>query len=156
MASRRTLSIRWLAILGIVSPVLVVGCGGGSTQNVAVTISPLSASVVQGGTENFTATVTGSSSTAVNWSVQEGAAGGSITSMGRYTAPNAAHQISNSSSNCSVDQCFSATHRHQHDDRRKHHVHGSSVRDHKRDGCLVGTGIIRRSGQQYGQIYRSG
>src|SRR6266436_563853 len=30
----------------------------------------------------------GASNTAVNWTVREGAAGGSITSMGVYTAPN--------------------------------------------------------------------
>src|SRR6202011_798774 len=35
----------------------------------------------------FTARVTGTSSSAVNWTVQEGG-GGSITSMGVYTAPN--------------------------------------------------------------------
>jgi WD40 repeat protein len=35
------------------------------------------------------ATVTGTSNTAVNWTVQEGTAGGSITTSGLYTAPNA-------------------------------------------------------------------
>jgi hypothetical protein len=80
-----------------------VGCGGGSSSPVqqpailnpppppaivAVTISPdLPSSVWQGGTLQFTATVTGTSNTAVTWSVQQGAAGGSITAQGLYTAP---------------------------------------------------------------------
>ena len=39
------------------------------------------------GTTTFTASVVGPSNTAVNWSVQEGASGGTITSGGLYTAP---------------------------------------------------------------------
>ncbi|RPH67202.1 MAG: hypothetical protein EHM78_22015 [Myxococcaceae bacterium] len=58
-----------------------------------VSVSPASTSVQAGGTANFSATVTGTvsgQSTAVTWSVQEGAAGGSIDSSGRYTAPGSA------------------------------------------------------------------
>jgi len=55
--------------------------------SVAVSISPPIANVIQGGTQSFTAKVTNTSNSAVNWTVQEGA-GGSITSMGVYTAPN--------------------------------------------------------------------
>jgi carbon monoxide dehydrogenase subunit G len=57
---------------------------------VNVSISPASTSLGPGGTVSFTATVTGTvsgQSTAVTWSVQEGAAGGSIDSGGRYSAP---------------------------------------------------------------------
>jgi len=43
--------------------------------------------VLQGGTQTFTATVTGSVNRQVNWTVQEGAAGGVITTNGVYTAP---------------------------------------------------------------------
>ncbi len=72
--------------------VAVTGCGGGGTNNVVVPIqvslSPFTASLNQGETRSFTATVTGTSNTAVNWAVVEGAAGGSITNMGVYTAPN--------------------------------------------------------------------
>jgi len=50
---------------------------------VAVTISPVSASMLSSGTQQFTATVTGSSNTAVNWS----ATAGSVSSSGMYTAP---------------------------------------------------------------------
>lgn len=69
----------------------LIGCGGGSkpsTPIVLVTISPSSTSVPQGGTQSFTAHVIGTANPAVGWSVLE-AAGGSITSAGLYTAPNA-------------------------------------------------------------------
>jgi hypothetical protein len=70
-----------------------VGCGAGSASSpppiVFVAISPAAPTVFAGATQTFTATVTGTSNTAVTWSVQEGAAGGSITSAGVYTAPQA-------------------------------------------------------------------
>jgi Galactose oxidase, central domain/Kelch motif len=53
---------------------------------VSVTVSPDPATVFLGATQAFTATVT-ATNTAVTWSVQEGAAGGSIDSQGNYTAP---------------------------------------------------------------------
>ncbi|MBZ5595204.1 MAG: hypothetical protein LAP39_23415 [Acidobacteriia bacterium] len=49
---------------------------------VAVTISPTGATLQPGGTQQFTATVTGSSNTAVTWA----ATGGTISSSGLYTA----------------------------------------------------------------------
>ena len=49
----------------------------------AISISPTSATVSSGGTEQFTATVTGSSNTAVTWSTTDG----SISTSGLYTAP---------------------------------------------------------------------
>jgi len=73
-----------IGTLGLVALLLMLtGCGGGYTTNrIVISISPLTANLSQGGTQSFTANV------AVNWSVQEGAAGGSITSIGVYTAPN--------------------------------------------------------------------
>lgn len=58
---------------------------------IAVTISPTSASVSAGGTQQFTANVTGTTNTSVQWLVN-GTAGGSssvgtISSNGLYTAP---------------------------------------------------------------------
>ena len=50
---------------------------------VSVSISPVSASVVSAGTQQFTATVTGSTNTAVTWS----ATAGSLSSSGLFTAP---------------------------------------------------------------------
>ena len=57
---------------------------------VVVAIAPTSAAVDACQSATFTATVTGSSNTAVTWSIQEGAAGGSVTTGGVYTAPQAA------------------------------------------------------------------
>src|SRR5215831_14907603 len=79
------------ALVLLVLPIVVTGCGGGgggaNSIPIVVSISPFRANLSQGGTQPFTATVSGTSNSAVNWSVQEGAAGGSITNMGAYTAP---------------------------------------------------------------------
>ncbi len=61
------------------------GTSGGS--DVSITINPTSASVVQGGQQQFSATVSGSSNTGVNWSVTQGT--GTVNSSGLFTAPNA-------------------------------------------------------------------
>jgi hypothetical protein len=52
---------------------------------VTVSISPKTASLLPNGTQTFTATVTGTTNTAVTWSVPAGQ--GSITQAGAYTAP---------------------------------------------------------------------
>ena len=57
---------------------------------VAVAVSPKTASVVSGKTQQFAATVTGSSDTAVIWSVRESSGCGSVSQAGLYTAPSAA------------------------------------------------------------------
>lgn len=56
------------------------------TPVVAVTIAPKAANVLRSSTQTFAAFVSGSSNPAVTWSVQEGAAGGSVVA-GVYTAP---------------------------------------------------------------------
>jgi hypothetical protein len=77
--------------------VLGTGCGGGGgntilpilpppATSVSVYIMPMGANLWTGGTQTFTATVTGTTNTAVTWSVVE-SAGGSITATGIYTAP---------------------------------------------------------------------
>ena len=73
------------------------GCGltGSSSPNpppnVTVTVQPATASIPLGQTQQFTATVTGASSSAVNWSVNGAVGGnsiaGTISSSGLYTAP---------------------------------------------------------------------
>lgn len=73
-------------------PCLLSGCGGGtSTQAVSVTISPATATVRLLATQQFTATVTGTSNTSVTWSVGGVAGGnatvGTISTSGLYTAP---------------------------------------------------------------------
>ncbi len=54
-----------------------------TAPGVAVAVSPVTVSLTTGGTQQFTATVTGTSNMAVTWS----ASGGSISSSGLYTAP---------------------------------------------------------------------
>jgi hypothetical protein len=76
---------------------LLIGCGGGGSNSgggggVHIAISPSSAvSVGVTLTQQFTASVTGTSDTAVTWSISSssctGAACGSISASGLYTAP---------------------------------------------------------------------
>jgi YVTN family beta-propeller protein len=56
------------------------------TPAITITISPASVQVVAGKTQLFTATVTGTTNTAVTWNVQP-SGGGTIDSTGLYTAP---------------------------------------------------------------------
>jgi hypothetical protein len=57
---------------------------------VAVSASPAAAAVDACKSVPLTATVTGTTNQSVTWSIQEGAAGGSVTAAGVYTAPAAA------------------------------------------------------------------
>jgi len=66
-------------------PVSAYGSGT-PAGGVQITISPTSAIVKQGGTQQFKATVTGTSDTNVNWSVAAGT--GTVTQSGLFTAPN--------------------------------------------------------------------
>ncbi|HTH48382.1 MAG TPA: DUF1800 family protein [Candidatus Limnocylindria bacterium] len=54
---------------------------------ITVTVAPTSASVQLGNSQAFTATVAGNANKSVTWSVVGGAANGSITASGVYTAP---------------------------------------------------------------------
>src|SRR5271169_3062411 len=75
----------------------VTGCGGHVSQvsykvviqaaaNVSLSVSPSTASLQTGGQQQFTASVSGTSNTAVTWSVS----GGTVTTRGLYVAPSAA------------------------------------------------------------------
>ena len=101
-----TALVRRLVILGILSLVLLAGCGGGATPSannppdpagaVTVSVSPASASIQVGTTQQFTATVSSSSSNqSVTWSVSgsgcSGTGCGTIDSGGKYTAPTSPH-----------------------------------------------------------------
>jgi Galactose oxidase, central domain len=79
-------------LIALVVAVCNSGCGGGSAPPppIVVTVSPTSATVLLVATQTFMANVTGTTNTAVTWTVQEGATGGSITSAGFYTAPQVA------------------------------------------------------------------
>jgi hypothetical protein len=54
---------------------------------VSITVTPSMVNLPASGTQQFTATVTGSSDTSVTWTIQEGPTGGSVTSSGLYSAP---------------------------------------------------------------------
>src|SRR5256886_1470634 len=84
----------WLA--GVAMTILgPIGCTGVSTTRtpvpVSVTISPISATVAVGGTQQFTATVQNTSNTVVTWQVNGVMGGnatvGTISSSGLYAAP---------------------------------------------------------------------
>jgi len=82
--------------VGLALVILSADCGGGAGSplgpgGISLTISPSTISIPFGNPQQFTASVTGTSNTAVTWSV-EGINGGStdvgtITTMGLYTAP---------------------------------------------------------------------
>jgi len=70
------------------------GCGGSSISSsaptppwlISVTVTPSSVTVLRDATQAFTAKVTGTSNTAVTWSVQE-SSDGKVDSAGLYTPP---------------------------------------------------------------------
>jgi len=87
------LSKRLLSFV-VLTALIWAGCGGSkstTTAGVAITISPTTASVAGATTQQFTATVTGSTNTAVTWQVGGVAGGdannGTISVTGLYTAP---------------------------------------------------------------------
>ncbi len=62
-----------------------------TVDEVSIKITPVSANILPGQTQKFTATVTGMTEKAVTWSIVEGASGGSIDNTGLYTAPSPAN-----------------------------------------------------------------
>jgi hypothetical protein len=54
---------------------------------IGVAVVPATAGLLEGTTQQFTATVTGTNNTAVTWSVPEGPPGGTVDANGLYTAP---------------------------------------------------------------------
>lgn len=67
----------------------LVSCGGGGSAgtNVSVSVTPATANVAVGESQQFSATVTGTTNTAVTWSVTGGAPDGTISPAGLYQAP---------------------------------------------------------------------
>ncbi|HUJ65458.1 MAG TPA: hypothetical protein VLX59_07975, partial [Acidimicrobiales bacterium] len=81
---------RFFAIVASVA----CACGGSTlgssaAQSVGVNVTPPTASVPPGGSQVFSAAVTGAASTAVTWTITEGAAGGTVSASGAYVAPQA-------------------------------------------------------------------
>jgi len=94
----------WLkALLMISSSFVFISCGGGGggstsggtrssgNTSISVTVSPTSATLSPGGTQLYTATVTGATDPSVTWSVSNASGSnatlGTISSSGLYTAP---------------------------------------------------------------------
>ncbi|HKT24006.1 MAG TPA: hypothetical protein VJR04_05355 [Terriglobales bacterium] len=91
----RVVSMKQVLFFVVSATLLWSACGSKKstpTTGVTVTISPTTASVAGGATQQFMATVTGSTNTAVTWQVNGENGGdaliGTITSAGLYTAPN--------------------------------------------------------------------
>ncbi|WP_211229103.1 carboxypeptidase-like regulatory domain-containing protein, partial [Geothrix fermentans] len=61
-----------------------------TVPSVSIGVSPTSASVLMGYTRQFTATVSNADILTATWGILEGAAGGSVSTTGLYTAPNTA------------------------------------------------------------------
>jgi hypothetical protein len=84
------LSLAFLAFL-----LSAVGCGGAkmAPTPVSIQLNQTTATIAAGTTQQFTASVTGTTNTAVTWSVDSIAGGnasdGTISASGLYTAPNA-------------------------------------------------------------------
>ncbi|MCH7986444.1 MAG: hypothetical protein IH847_07660, partial [Acidobacteria bacterium] len=92
--------LSWIKLgipFALVPALSLAGCGATTTTSpigsdpqpppppsISVSISPTSVSLQTGETQQFTATVTGTTTTGVTWS----ATGGTISSSGLYTAPN--------------------------------------------------------------------
>ncbi len=88
-----------LSVVALFPLIIAAGCGGNGSGNngtgppppIAVAISPASATLAAGATQQFQATVTGSTNTAVTWQVNGVTGGnsqsGTISTTGLYTAP---------------------------------------------------------------------
>ncbi|MGA2978945.1 MAG: putative Ig domain-containing protein [Terriglobales bacterium] len=75
-------------LLGQGSQSFVVDVAAGGSGNVQVSVSPSSITLLSKGKQQFTATVTGTSETAVTWSATKG----SVDANGLYTAPTVGSQ----------------------------------------------------------------
>src|SRR5712672_76670 len=78
-------------LLLLIAGILGTACNTVSASGgISVAVSPQATETTPGGSLSFNAVVAGAKtgqSTAVTWAVQEGAAGGAVSSSGGYTAP---------------------------------------------------------------------
>lgn len=97
---KRAMTFQKIWAVGVTALLFLAGCGGTTPVSpspasttasgplaISVTISPSTLGIRRGGTWTFANTVSGSSNTAITWSMQEQSAGGAITADGVYTAP---------------------------------------------------------------------
>src|SRR6202166_1411092 len=83
---------RFSAVLTLTAALGALGCGGSTSSTVAITVSPTTASVITNRTQLFSGAVTGSSNTAITWTLAcaTGVTAntcGTIDATGLYTAP---------------------------------------------------------------------
>jgi hypothetical protein len=80
-----------LALTAVLAVISLTRCGGSSNNTPSVMVSPATANVQEGSTQQFSASVTNSADTVVNWTVNGVAGGnstvGTVSSTGLYTAP---------------------------------------------------------------------
>jgi hypothetical protein len=74
-----------LAVISVLDTTTPGGGNNGGNGQIAITISPLSATIEPGQTQQFNANVTGSTNTGITWRVVTGR--GSVSSTGLYAAP---------------------------------------------------------------------
>jgi hypothetical protein len=89
-----------------------VNTAGSPAVETGVRVSPGSAHTSHSGRVQFSAQVTGVTPTSVTWKVTEGDAGGSITSGGLYTAPDASgifHVVATSTADAALSDSASVT-----------------------------------------------
>jgi hypothetical protein len=83
--------MRYLQISFLIFLMIGLSSCGGSSKPVSVNVSPMSATLNPGATQQFTATVSGGHSGSVTWNVNGTAGGtaatGTVSSSGLYTAP---------------------------------------------------------------------
>jgi YVTN family beta-propeller protein len=92
----------WLALAAMAMMIGALGCGSSKSSGVSLTISPTVASVITNRTQQFSGLVTGSSNTAITWSLvcETGVTAntcGSIDAAGLYTAPGTIPTVSSTS-----------------------------------------------------------
>ncbi|HEY7726241.1 MAG TPA: Ig domain-containing protein [Anaeromyxobacteraceae bacterium] len=111
MTETRTRSLLLLAAASL-SACDATATAYGLAQGVSIAVEPPAAWVAPAETASFRATVTGAVDTAVAWSVEEGAPGGSVTPAGLYTAPPTPgiyHVVATANADSSVRQAATVT-----------------------------------------------
>lgn len=85
------LQTRVSLFIAVAVAMFLASCGGGgsSSTSISVAVTPATANVALGQSQQFNATVTGTSNMAVTWSVAGGVQNGTISSTGLYLAPGA-------------------------------------------------------------------
>lgn len=107
-----------LIALGLLPLMGCIAHNGSQQQRISVTITPSPVSLAVGGQQKFTASVTGTSNTAVTWSLSlspnsastaSGTGLGTIDSNGNYTAPSTIPSCASGIQQCELQVAITAT-----------------------------------------------